>query len=273
MDEIHIKNLEIYAGHGVYKKENRNGQLFVTDIILHANLREAGRSDELALSTSYGDVSRFVNRYLREHTFRLIEAAAEHLVRELLLAFPLVEKVSLELKKPDAPIGLPFSYVSVKIERGWKRAYLGIGSNMGNKREFLDFGLQEIRNHPEIKDVRCSQIIRTAPYGGVEQDDFLNGAVALKTLLSPYELLAFLQETEKKAGRERKIHWGPRTLDLDILFYQDFVSDDEKLTVPHPDMANRRFVLEPLTELCPGYRNPVNGKSVREMLTELGSNI
>ena len=109
MDEIHIKNLEIYAGHGVYEKENRNGQLFVTDIILYANLREAGRSDELALSTSYGDVSRFVNRYLREHTFRLIEAAAEHLVQELLLAFPLVEKVSLELKKPDAPIGLPFS--------------------------------------------------------------------------------------------------------------------------------------------------------------------
>ena len=65
------------------------------------------------------------------------------------------------------------------------------------------------------------------------------------------------------------MRWGPRTLDLDILFYQDFVSDDIRLTVPHPDMANRRFVLEPLMELCPGYRNPVNGKSVREMLEEL----
>lgn len=269
MDEIHIKDLEVYAGHGVYGKENRNGQLFVTDVILYTKLRDAGLADEMGLSTSYGDVSRFINRYLREHTFRLIEAAAEHLTRELLLAFPRVEKLVLELKKPEAPVGLPFSYVSVKIERGWKTAYLGIGSNMGNKQEFLDFGLREIRRHPEIKDVRCSEIIRTAPYGGVEQDDFLNGAVELKTLLSPYELLSFLQETEKKAGRERKIHWGPRTLDLDILFYQDFVSDDEKLTVPHPDMANRRFVLEPLMELCPGYRNPVNGKSVREMLAAL----
>ena len=269
MDEIHIKNLEVYAGHGVYEEENRNGQLFVADMILYAELRKAGLADEMALSTSYGEVSRFANRYLREHTFRLIEAAAEHLARELLLTFPKVERLVLELKKPEAPIGLPFSYVSVKIERGWKTAYLGIGSNMGNKREFLDFGLQEIKNHPEIKDVCCSDIITTAPYGGVEQDDFLNGAIELKTLLPPYELLAFLQETEKKAGRERKVRWGPRTLDLDILFYQDFVSDDIRLTVPHPDMANRRFVLEPLMELCPGYRNPVNGKSVREMLEEL----
>lgn len=269
MDEIHIKNLEVYAGHGVYEEENRNGQLFVTDIILYTELREAGMADEMALSTSYGEVSRFINRFLREHTFRLIEAAAEHLATELLIAFPRVEKLVLELKKPEAPVRLPFSYVSVRIERGWKKVYLGIGSNLGNKQEFLDFGLQEIRKRPEIKDVRCSKIITTKPYGGVEQDDFLNGAIELKTLLPPYELLAFLQETEKKAGRERKVHWGPRTLDLDILFYQDFVCDDAKLTVPHSDMANRRFVLEPLMELCPGYRNPVNQKSVKEMFEEL----
>ena len=271
MDQIKIENLEVYAGHGVYQEENRNGQLFVIDVTLYADLREAGMTDEISLSTHYGEVCRFINRFLREHTYRLIEAAAEHLSRELLLAFPRVEKLALELKKPKAPIGLPISSVSVRMERGWKQVYLGIGSNMGNKRGFLEFGLQEIKNHPAIKDVKCSEIVRTAPYGGVEQDDFLNGAIGLKTLLPPYELLSFLQETEAKAGRERKVHWGPRTLDLDILFYQDFMSDDAKLTVPHPDMANRRFVLEPLMELCPGYINPVKGKSVRDMLAELES--
>ncbi|MCM1136765.1 MAG: 2-amino-4-hydroxy-6-hydroxymethyldihydropteridine diphosphokinase [Clostridium sp.] len=269
MDQIKIKNLEVYAGHGVHREENRSGQLFVADVTLHTDLREAGLTDKLALSTHYGEVSRFINRFLREHTYRLIEAAAEHLAKELLLAFPRVEKLTLELKKPEAPIGLPFSYVSVKIERGWKQAYLGIGSNMGDKQAFLDFGLQEIKNCREMKEVKSSNIITTAPYGGVEQEDFLNGAIGFKTLLPPYELLAFLQEIEKKAGRERKVRWGPRTLDLDILFYEDFVSDNEKLTVPHPDMENRKFVLEPLMELCPGYVNPVNGKSVREMLREL----
>lgn len=117
--------------------------------------------------------------------------------------------------------------------------------------------------------MRCSQLIWTKPYGGVEQEDFLNGAIELETLLTPYELLEFLHELERKAGRERKIHWGPRTLDLDILFYEDFVSDDPKLTVPHPDMENRLFVLEPLSELCPYYVNQISGKSVTRMLRKL----
>lgn len=270
MDQIKIENLEVYAGHGVHLDETKNGQLFAVDVTLYGDLRKAGLADDISLSTHYGEVSRFINRFLRENTYRLIEAAAERLARELLLAFPRVEKLALELKKPEAPIGLPFSSVSVKIERGWKQAYLGIGSNMGNKREYLDFGLREIKKNPEIKEVRCSDIITTKPYGGVEQDDFLNGAISLKTLLSPYELLAFLQEIEAAAGRERKVRWGPRTLDLDILFYQDFLSCDTKLTVPHPDMVNRRFVLEPLMELCPDYVHPVTGKRVREMLAELG---
>ena len=78
-----------------------------------------------------------------------------------------------------------------------------------------------------------------------------------------------MQFVEKEAGRERKIHWGPRTLDLDILFYEKFVSDESVLTVPHPDMQNREFVLKPLAELCPYYVHPVLLKSVRQLLEEL----
>ena len=269
MDQIKIENLEVYAAHGVFAEEAREGQIFLIDAVLYTDLRPAGVSDELALSTHYGEVCQFMDQYMREHTFLLIEAAAEHLAKELLMHFPLVESLGLEIKKPHAPIGLPFSSVSVRIERGWKQAYLGIGSNMGNKQKFLDRALLEIRKHPEIKNVRCSEIITTEPYGGVEQDNFLNGAIELKTLLTPYGLLEFLQRLERQAGRERKGHWGPRTLDLDILFYQDFVSNDVRLIVPHPDMANRRFVLEPLNELCPWHYNPVTGKSVRQMLLEL----
>lgn len=269
MDQIRIENLEVYAAHGVYPRETREGQLFKVDVTLNTDLKPAGLADDLGLSTSYGEVSRMIDRYLRENTFLLIEAAAEHLAREILLTFPGVESLVLELKKPQAPVKLPFSNISVRMERGWRRAYLGIGSNMGDKNAYVGQALAALEQKPEIREVKCSRLITTAPYGGVEQEDFLNGAVELKTLLSPWELLAFLQELEHRAGRERKIHWGPRTLDLDILFYEGFVSADPRLTVPHPDMENRSFVLEPLDELCPWQRHPLSGKTIRQMRQEL----
>lgn len=272
MDQIKIENLEIYAAHGVFPEETRNGQIFRIDAILYMDLRPAGMQDELTLSTNYGEVCQFMAQFNRENTFLLIEAAAEKLVREVLLKFPLIERMELELKKPHAPIGLPFESVSVRIERGWKTAYLGIGSNLGDKQQFLDKAIEKLKENELIREVKCSKIITTPPYGEAALYDFLNGAIELKTLLTPYELLDFLHELESEAGRERKVHWGPRTLDLDILFYQDFVSNDPVLTVPHPDMENRQFVLEPLDELCPWYLNPVTGKTVRQMLKELNRN-
>lgn len=270
MDQIRIEDLEVYAGHGVYPEETREGQLFKVSAVLNTDLGPAGRADDLSLSTNYGEVCRLIHRYLRENTFLLIEAAAEHLAEEVLLSFPFVESLVLELKKPMAPVKIPFSNISVKIERGWRQAYLGIGSNMGDKQAYVGKALEAIKTHPKIRDVKSSRLILTPPYGGVEQEDFLNGAVGLKTLLSPYELLVFLQSLEKDAGRVRKVHWGPRTLDLDVLFYEGFVSGDPVLTVPHPDMENRKFVLQPLDELCPWYRHPLTGKTVRQMLGELG---
>ena len=269
MDQIRIENLEVYAHHGVFPQETQKGQIFVINAVLHTELKKAGMGDDLALSTNYGEVCLFIDDYLREHTFLLIEAAAEHLAKELLLRFPLIECLALEIKKPHAPINLPFSSVSVHIERGWQRAYLGIGSNLGDKQGYIQKGIEGLKENPMIRGVKCSKILTTSPYGGVEQDDFLNAVIELKTLLTPYELLDFLHKLEAEAARERKIHWGPRTLDLDILFYQDFLSNDPTLTVPHPDMQNRKFVLEPLDELCPWQYNPVTGKNVRQMYLEL----
>ena len=269
MDQIKIDNLEVYAYHGVFPEETRDGQIFQIDAVLYTDLRPAGEADELTLSTHYGEVCHFINRFLRENTYMLIEAAAENLTRELLLAFPRIERIELELKKPHAPIELPFENVSVMIERGWKQVYLGIGSNLGKRQELIEQAIMKLTKHKLIKDVKCSKIISTEPYGDTALYEFLNGAIELKTLMTPHKLLEFLHQIEAEAGRERKVHWGPRTLDLDILFYEDFVSNDPVLTVPHPDMENRLFVLEPLNELCPWYFNPVTGKSVRQMLREL----
>lgn len=269
MDEIRIENLEVYAGHGVYEEENRNGQTFFVNVIMYTDVKEAGSRDELSLSTNYGEVCHKIHTCLRENTFQLIEAVAEFTAEQILLAFPLIQALSLEIRKPDAPVGLPFESVSVKICRGWKKAYLAVGSNMGEKAAYIKEAVEKLVQNPKIRKVRMSELLVTKPYGGVEQDDFLNGAIELETLYTPMELLEFLQQTEAEAGRERLVHWGPRTLDLDILFYEDVVSDVPRLMIPHPDMQNREFVLKPLAELCPYYRHPLTGKAVMQMLKEL----
>lgn len=269
MDQIKIQGLEVYAGHGVFPEENRNGQMFVVDAVLYADLSSAGKTDDLTLSTHYGEVCHLISRYLKGNTFQLIEAAAEHAACEVLLAFPHVKELEITLCKPNAPIGLPFENVAVSIRRGWKKAYLGIGSNMGDKGAYIERALNGLKAHEKIRNVKCSDLIVTSPYGGVEQDDFLNGAVLLETLLSPMELLDYLHELEQEAGRERKVHWGPRTLDLDVLLYEGYISDDAILTVPHPDMENREFVLKPLAQLSPYEMHPVLHKSVKQLLAEL----
>ena len=114
-----------------------------------------------------------------------------------------------------------------------------------------------------------SELLVTKPYGGVEQDDFVNGAIALKTLLSPQELLEKLHEIEQHANRERIIHWGPRTLDLDIIFYDKLVYEDENLIIPHIDMQNRDFVLAPMNQIAPYLRHPVLNQTISQLLNIL----
>lgn len=268
-DEIHIENLEFFARHGVFPEETNLGQKFIVSLTMYMNTRKAGKSDNLEVSVDYGAVSHFITDYMKENTFLLIEAAAENLVRELLLHFPLVKGIDLELKKPWAPIGLPVEYASVKISRFWHRAYLGMGSNLGDKKGYLDQAVEKIKEDPECVVEKVSQYLVTEPYGGVEQDDFLNACMVVRTLLSPEELLDKLHEIEQEAHRERIIHWGPRTLDLDILMYDDLVMESDDLIIPHIEMDKREFVLKPLCEIAPNLRHPILKKTVSQLLAAI----
>lgn len=269
MDRIKITGLKVFAHHGVFPEETKNGQDFFVNATLFLDCRPAGISDDLTKSVHYGEVSQFITSFLQEHTYQLIETAAEQTVKALLVAFPLIEKIEFELCKPHAPIGLPFENVSVTIERGWHTVYLAVGSNMGEKEAYINQGIEELRAISEIQVEKISDMIVTKPYGGVEQDDFVNGAIKLRTLLTPHELLDVLHEIEAHAYRKRVIHWGPRTLDLDIIFYDDLVSSDETLIIPHVDMQNRDFVLKPLLDLCPNKRHPLLGKTVTQLYEKL----
>ncbi len=225
MDEIIIENLEVYANHGVFKEENVLGQKFVVSAVLFTSLRAAGLSGDLSVSTHYGEVAQFITKFMKENTFQLIETVAEHLAEQLLLNFKNLEKVTLQIKKPWAPIGLPLENVSVKITRGWHQAYIALGSNMGDKRKYLEEAVEALKKETTCEVTKVSDFITTKPVGYIEQDDFLNGCLELRTLLSPEELLSLLHRIEQAAKRKRTLHWGPRTLDLDIIFYDDYIND------------------------------------------------
>ena len=140
---------------------------------------------------------------------------------------------------------------------------------MGDREAYIKTALDALEHIRGCRLRQVSELLVTKPYGGVEQEDFLNGCLELETLLTPQELLEELHRIEQEAGRERKIHWGPRTLDLDILLYDDLVLDTPDLIIPHVEMHLRDFVLIPLAQIAPWKRHPVLGLTVSQMLADL----
>lgn len=131
------------------------------------------------------------------------------------------------------------------------RAYLGLGSNLGDRHAYLRGAIDELGTTPGIAVSGVSDVYETDPVGGPDQDAFLNLVVSVDTVLAPRRLLGLCHQLEAAAHRVREERWGPRTLDVDVLWVDGFTCDDPDLTVPHPRMWERRFVLAPLSELAP----------------------
>jgi len=146
------------------------------------------------------------------------------------------------------------------------RVYLGLGSNLGDSRALLRLVPQQLAA-AGVEIIAASSLYRSEPWGGVPQPPFLNAVLAVETEMPPHTLLDLCQGIELAAGRERKVHWGARTLDIDILLFGEEQIDDERLEVPHPYLTQREFVLAPLAELSPQLS--VKGKTVATWLAEL----
>jgi 2-amino-4-hydroxy-6-hydroxymethyldihydropteridine diphosphokinase len=145
------------------------------------------------------------------------------------------------------------------------RAYIGIGSNLGDRLSYLQLAVDELASADGVSVVDVSPVYETAPVGGPEQPDYLNAVVAVDTTLTAHELLRVAQAVETEAERVRSVRWGPRTLDVDVLLVGDERIDTPDLVVPHPRMAERAFVVVPLADLDPAWRSriPADSDSVR----------
>lgn len=147
------------------------------------------------------------------------------------------------------------------------KVYLGLGSNIGNRIEYLEKA-KELLNHNETKIIQESSIIETKPFGYLDQPDFMNQVIIIETTLSANSLFDLCQAIEQALDREREIHWGPRTIDIDILFYENKIINTSQLTVPHKGIPERLFVLESLVEIAPDLVHPILKKTIKTIYNE-----
>lgn len=149
------------------------------------------------------------------------------------------------------------------------RAFIGFGSNVGDRYNYIGRALDELRTESRIWIESISSIYQTAPVGLLDQPDFLNGVVRVKTGVFPLDLLKILKRIEAQVGRQHRQRWGPREIDLDILIYGSLVLDHPQLTIPHPEMVHRQFVLKPLVEIQPDLIHPRRNQTVHKLLHHL----
>lgn len=145
------------------------------------------------------------------------------------------------------------------------RVFLGLGSNIGDRSDFISGAVSEIKKNKAVKFVTSSSVYETEPWGVEKQNLFLNIVIEIYTSLTPNDLLKFIKETESKLGRLKRKKWTEREIDIDILFYQDFTINKKGLKIPHPEIQNRNFVLIPMNEIARDFVHPGFQKKISEL--------
>ena len=262
-DRIELRGLRVRGRHGVFEHERRDGQDFAVDAVLELDLRAAAATGDLTRTVHYGELARALADDVRGEPVDLLETLAERLLRTC-LADPRVEAAEVVVHKPQAPIAETFGDVAVAVRRTREEVFppprdgvLALGSNLGDREGTLASAVGELARTPGLEVVAVSPVVETDPVGGPDQPDYLNAVVAVRSTLTPHGLLAACLDVERRHGRERRVRWAARTLDVDVITYGDLVLDGPDLVLPHPRAAQRAFVLAPWAALDPGASLPL----------------
>jgi dihydroneopterin aldolase/2-amino-4-hydroxy-6-hydroxymethyldihydropteridine diphosphokinase len=274
-DRITIEGIVVSTLVGALPHEREIRQPIRVDLELRVDLHDAGRSDELADTVHYGEVASRVVETMQESKDVLLERLADR-VAEVVVGFERVEQVEVTVTKLRPPVPENLQHTAVRIRRSAAdyelsprvehTAIVALGSNLGDREGYLRLAIDRLGTVTRLSDV-----YETDPVGGPEnQGAYLNMVAEVRTILDPYALLRRCRQIEAEAMRQRTVRWGPRTLDVDLLFYEDVTIDDPVLTLPHPRVGERRFVLAPLADVAPercpdGWRERLADDGVRSL--------
>ncbi len=266
MFRILIKDLNLFGYHGVKESEKKDGQNFRFNIEILINKGSFLNDDSIENTVNYSEVIRLVKRINSSERFNLLETFSQTIAEDIMKISPLVDKVMVRIEKTSPPIKENLKSVGVEYVLDSKReekdksknkkvdVYLSLGSNVGNRENNLRKAVDMIEENPHIIIQKVSSIYETEPMYLKDQDSFYNIALHAWCYgeLTPFEMMGFLKGIEYDFGRrgsEKK--YGPRIIDIDLLYYGEIVIESDFLTVPHPGIEERKFVLVPLSEIAP----------------------
>lgn len=267
-DRVFVSNLCLHGFHGLYPEETRIGQKFYFDIECDLDLAPAALSDDYEKAVGYDTLCNIARDVSNAGPYKLIETLAHRLAEAVLERFYIVNQVVVRVRKPSAPMPDNFDAVGVEIRRRRRRRIgLSLGSNMGNKVANIETALSLLRTENVIEFEAISKFYRTAPWGLEDQDWFVNACAIGWTTLTPQDVLKAFKRVEFHVGRVPTLRWGPRAIDIDILFIDDVEIEGPELTLPHREMFNRAFVLVPLAEIAAD--RTVGGRRIGDQVTRL----
>lgn len=270
---IHVKihELCVYGFHGVLEEERRLGQRFYISVKASIRLNEGIIQDHYEDAACYGRLCRLIEARVAGEPCALIENLAYILAKEILQNEPLIEEVTILVKKPSAPMN--FAIDTVSAELSLKRTYpfaLSFGANMGDRQASIEAALQRLMRYEGLEIEKISSFYETKAWGVQEQENFLNLCAIGQTSLTPHQLLAVCKESEEILGRVAGARWGARSIDIDILYYGEngcILCDDFALCLPHRHVLERIFVIVPLLEIAPSVE--IAGNSLQKVLETL----
>lgn len=264
-----LSNLEFYGYHGYFPEENVLGQRFKVSIEAYGELSLSHTSGDLDDSVSYVDIFDVVKEVFYSKKYKILEQLGYDIGKAIIAKFFRIKSVQVLVMKPEVPIPVTCDYFGIQQEiKRETIAYLGLGSNLGDREGYLNSAIHQLDFHKEIEVTKTSKVYETDPFGYEDQGMFLNMVVEVKTSLSPRALLKYCNHIESNLLRQRDVKWGPRTIDVDILTYEDYTSDEEILTLPHPGVTQRAFVLLPLKDVVEADFS-INGKNIDEMISDV----